>query len=209
VTPVRAAPASRSRSTGATPAPQDRAHPLAGRRGRVAFKELVHIPKHAQKELEASLDCGLLCRGFARLRCDSCDQSRLVAFSIARFLAALGEPTDVPGRSPNRGRPTARAPSCAKGARGRRVAYRSSTAGITTACPGRRVPTARPAPLRVLCAASQGAPEPSARRPPTHHIRSPLHTSPAPRSRFFYLRAPLSDWGYGATGVGACVFFGG
>ncbi|WP_437939664.1 transposase zinc-binding domain-containing protein [Sorangium sp. So ce341] len=41
----------------------------------------VRIPKHAKKELEAYLDCGLLCRGFARLRCDRCEESRLVAFS--------------------------------------------------------------------------------------------------------------------------------
>ena len=41
----------------------------------------VRIPKHAKKELEAYLDCGLLCRGFARLRCGDCNESRLVAFS--------------------------------------------------------------------------------------------------------------------------------
>ena len=41
----------------------------------------VRIPKHARKELDGYLDCGLLCRGFARLRCDGCDESRLVAFS--------------------------------------------------------------------------------------------------------------------------------
>ncbi|XXT21072.1 transposase zinc-binding domain-containing protein [Sorangium sp. So ce429] len=41
----------------------------------------VRIPKHAKKELEAYLDCGLLCRGFARLRCERCEESRLVAFS--------------------------------------------------------------------------------------------------------------------------------
>ena len=41
----------------------------------------VRIPKHARKELEAYLDCGLLCRGFARLRCQECGESRLVAFS--------------------------------------------------------------------------------------------------------------------------------
>jgi Putative transposase/Transposase zinc-binding domain len=40
----------------------------------------VRLPKHAKKELEAFLDCGLLCRGFARLRCPSCNESRLVAF---------------------------------------------------------------------------------------------------------------------------------
>ena len=41
----------------------------------------VRIPKHARKELEAYLDCGLLCRGFARLRCEDCSESLLVAFS--------------------------------------------------------------------------------------------------------------------------------
>jgi len=41
----------------------------------------VRIPKHARKELEAYLDCGLLCRGFARLRFQGCGESRLVAFS--------------------------------------------------------------------------------------------------------------------------------
>jgi hypothetical protein len=41
----------------------------------------VRIPKHARKELEAYLDCGLLCRGFARLKCEECGENRLVAFS--------------------------------------------------------------------------------------------------------------------------------
>ena len=41
----------------------------------------VKVSKHARQELEAYLDCGLLCRGFARLRCGSCSESRLVAFS--------------------------------------------------------------------------------------------------------------------------------
>jgi hypothetical protein len=41
----------------------------------------VRIPKHARKELEAYLDCGLLCRGFARLKCEGCGERRLVAFS--------------------------------------------------------------------------------------------------------------------------------
>jgi fibro-slime domain-containing protein len=41
----------------------------------------VKLPKHAKKELDAYLDCGLLCRGFARLKCDQCAESRLVAFS--------------------------------------------------------------------------------------------------------------------------------
>ena len=40
----------------------------------------VRLPKHAKKELEAFLDCGLLCRGFARLRCEGCEERRLVAF---------------------------------------------------------------------------------------------------------------------------------
>jgi hypothetical protein len=37
-----------------------------------------------RKELEGYLDCGLLCRGFARLRCDGCEETRLVAFSCTR-----------------------------------------------------------------------------------------------------------------------------
>lgn len=41
----------------------------------------VRIPKHARKELSAYLDCGLLCRGFARLKCEDCDETHLVAFS--------------------------------------------------------------------------------------------------------------------------------
>jgi hypothetical protein len=41
----------------------------------------VRVPKHARKELLAYLECGLLCRGFARLRCEECGERRLVAFS--------------------------------------------------------------------------------------------------------------------------------
>lgn len=41
----------------------------------------VKLGKHARKELEGFLDCGLLCRGFARLRCGGCNESRLVAFA--------------------------------------------------------------------------------------------------------------------------------
>jgi hypothetical protein len=41
----------------------------------------VRLPKHARKELDAFLECGVLCRGFARPRCAACEESRLVAFS--------------------------------------------------------------------------------------------------------------------------------
>jgi hypothetical protein len=41
----------------------------------------VRIPKHARKELAAYLSCGLLCRGFARLKCKDCAETHLVAFS--------------------------------------------------------------------------------------------------------------------------------
>jgi Putative transposase len=37
------------------------------------------IPKHARKELEAYLDCGLLCRGFACLKCEDCGERRRLA----------------------------------------------------------------------------------------------------------------------------------
>jgi Transposase zinc-binding domain len=41
----------------------------------------VRIPKHAREELESYLECGLLCRGFVRPKCEDCGERRLVAFS--------------------------------------------------------------------------------------------------------------------------------
>ena len=40
------------------------------------------LPKFVRKELDGYLECGLLSRGFARLRCTAtCNETRLVAFS--------------------------------------------------------------------------------------------------------------------------------
>ena len=39
----------------------------------------VRIGKHAKKELEGYLECGVLGRGFARLRCGECEEIRVVA----------------------------------------------------------------------------------------------------------------------------------
>ena len=39
------------------------------------------LPDFVRRELESYLDCGLLCRGFAMLECEGCDERRLVAFS--------------------------------------------------------------------------------------------------------------------------------
>lgn len=42
----------------------------------------VRVPKHARRELEAYLGCGIPCwKGFARFRCRDCGESRIVAFS--------------------------------------------------------------------------------------------------------------------------------
>jgi hypothetical protein len=42
----------------------------------------VRVPKHARRELEAYLGCGIPCwRGFARFRCRDCGESRIVAFT--------------------------------------------------------------------------------------------------------------------------------
>ena len=41
----------------------------------------IALPKFVKKELEGYLECGLLCHGFARLKCGSWDETRLVAFS--------------------------------------------------------------------------------------------------------------------------------
>jgi hypothetical protein len=39
------------------------------------------VPRFVERELHAFLDCGLLCRGFLRVRCDDCGRERLVAYS--------------------------------------------------------------------------------------------------------------------------------
>jgi hypothetical protein len=39
------------------------------------------LPAFVRGELEGYLDCGLLCRGFAHLKCEGCSERRLVAFS--------------------------------------------------------------------------------------------------------------------------------
>jgi hypothetical protein len=39
------------------------------------------LPAHVERDLRASLDCGILARGFARVRCPGCGFERLVAFS--------------------------------------------------------------------------------------------------------------------------------
>ena len=45
----------------------------------------VRIPRNARKELLAYLDCGLLCRGFARLKCRGCKETRLVALAWVSY----------------------------------------------------------------------------------------------------------------------------
>jgi hypothetical protein len=49
----------------------------------------VRIPKHARRELEAYIDCGLLGRGFARFRCRVCGENRVVAFSCCLELKTI------------------------------------------------------------------------------------------------------------------------
>jgi len=39
------------------------------------------LPAFVERELRAYLDCGILARGFARVRCPNCGFERLVAFS--------------------------------------------------------------------------------------------------------------------------------
>ena len=39
------------------------------------------LPRHVDRELEAFLRCGILAHGFTRVRCDTCDDELLVAFS--------------------------------------------------------------------------------------------------------------------------------
>jgi hypothetical protein len=48
----------------------------------------IALPKFVRKELEGYLTCGLLCCGFARLRCEGCEASRVVAFYPFGYHAA-------------------------------------------------------------------------------------------------------------------------
>jgi len=42
------------------------------------------VPSFVEEEFRSFLDCGILERGFIRVRCDSCGHDRLVAFSCRR-----------------------------------------------------------------------------------------------------------------------------
>jgi hypothetical protein len=43
----------------------------------------VRLPKHAREELDAHLASGLLCRGFARIRCGTCEEPKERSFTYA------------------------------------------------------------------------------------------------------------------------------
>src|SRR5712691_7081667 len=42
------------------------------------------VPRFVEKEFRSFLDCGILARGFLRLRCQSCGHDRLLPFSCRR-----------------------------------------------------------------------------------------------------------------------------
>jgi len=47
-------------------------------------------PRFVERELEKFLDCGLLRRGFVRVRCSDCRNDRLVAFSCCLQSKTIG-----------------------------------------------------------------------------------------------------------------------
>ncbi len=49
-----------------------------------ARTERLPFPAHVFREVEAYLECGILANGFSRLRCESCKDERLVAFSCKK-----------------------------------------------------------------------------------------------------------------------------
>ena len=65
------------------------------------------LPEFVEEEFDAFLDCGILARGFLRLRCADCAHEKLVAFScnVARLLSGLWRPAHGgDGRPPGRSR---------------------------------------------------------------------------------------------------------
>src|SRR5882724_7722066 len=63
------------------------------------------VPRFVEKELREFLTCGVLARGFARVRCGDCAYERLVPFSCKGrgFCPSCGGRRDRAGRAP-RGR---------------------------------------------------------------------------------------------------------
>ena len=59
------------------------------------------MPKLVERELDGFVDCGVLARGFARVRCGACGHALLVPFSCKRrgicpsFTARRAEDTDA------------------------------------------------------------------------------------------------------------------
>jgi len=87
-------PADRGGAPGARPYVYERRRPELGTLHRVVRENLqtlyaaveqgftgAALPEFVRRELEAYLDCGLLCRGFALLECEDCSERRLVALS--------------------------------------------------------------------------------------------------------------------------------
>jgi hypothetical protein len=42
------------------------------------------LPSHVEEEFRAFLDCGILAKGFLRLKCSDCNHTKLVAFSCKK-----------------------------------------------------------------------------------------------------------------------------
>jgi hypothetical protein len=62
------------------------------------------LPAHVERDLRAYLDCGILARGFARVRCPGCGFERLVAFSCkARSCSTCSPGPSSPGSAARRG----------------------------------------------------------------------------------------------------------
>ena len=54
--------------------------------------ERAALPKYVVKEFEEYLKCGILAHGFLRVKCESCEHEKLVAFSCKKrgFCHSLG-----------------------------------------------------------------------------------------------------------------------
>ena len=55
------------------------------------------LPRFVERELRGYLECGILARGFVRVRCDACGCDRLVAFSCHLELRTIRSRGDEGG----------------------------------------------------------------------------------------------------------------
>jgi hypothetical protein len=138
--------------------------------------------------------------GFDVLACPRCDgRLRLLAMvtepkSVARYLRALGEPTDAPARAPARGPPFWKSRVLRRAASDHAAEQRAPARAWLPWCVLDRRGRRRQPPCRLGVRPNEPVrpPAPCAQRRPPQAVRSTASRPPPPKTRFFFLRSVRS-----------------